>query len=224
MGRRIKLVVAWGLLGIVGTFAILFVAMELVGAMVPVYLPSLSVQTGSWNEYASAQGTWTMDNDELAAPLQSTNIVCRRYNMTCTAAQAEISSNMLHSELYDYEVMQWDNDVIIFKNTSSDCVDYTYTINRVNERVIATRTTKKTQSDGCLVDISPKPINLTLTDGFKVYWQLYEEGQTKVFPAGWMAFAAWWIFIGWRLLKGWRTSIPTLNSAPLSQRVLLESP
>jgi hypothetical protein len=220
VGKRIIRAFGWVLSGCIGSIVIFVVAAAFVQTMVPVSLPMLTVSTRGWGEYVSARGTWTMDNDKPAFPLQTSEITCRRYNMTCISAQAEVFRDMLNVELYDYEVTRWDSDVILFKNTSSNCVDYTYTINRVNQRVIGTRTTKKTKEDGCLADISTKPINLTLTDGFKVYWQLHEEAQAKVFPFGWMAFAVWWVFVCLRIWNGGRASASSLHRALASPRTV----
>ena len=159
MVKRFIRTFGWGLLGLIGSVIIFLIAAAFTESMVPAKLRLLSVSTGLWKDYVSARGTWTMDNEKPASPLQTTQIECRRYDMTCMSADAEIAfGDTLNVELTNYNVVRWDDEVIIFKSTSATCVDYTYMINRANERVIGTRTTKST-ADICSA-ASPQPIHL----------------------------------------------------------------
>src|SRR4051812_31983403 len=195
MGKRLFGTFGWGLLGLIGSIIIFLIAAAVTQSMVPVKLPTLSISTSAWSDYAFARGTWTMDNEKPAFPLQTTDIRCYRHDMTCTSAHAEIAfGDTLNAELTNYDVTRWDDEVITFKSTSATCADYTYTINRMNERVIGTRTTKGTE-ETCR-NTSKQPIHLTLTDGFKVWSRLYDGARTKVDPFMWMALAGWWTFAG----------------------------
>jgi hypothetical protein len=200
--KRVLRSAGWLLIGWTGTALIFTAAYAVVGSVVPVSLQPGSTWMGSWDEYVHTRGTWTMENETLASPLQTTEIFCDRQQMQCTEAQAEVFGGMLSSQLIEYQITRWDSNVITFANTSSTCVDYNYTLDRASQRLIGVRTTKK--STTCPLPISDKSITLTLADGFSVWRRVQDEAAAKVHPFMWVGLALWWVFIGWKALQQWR--------------------
>lgn len=204
MIKRLVQVFGWVLVGCAGSIGLLLVVIGVAGIMVPVGLPAGSVSTGSWDNYVAARGTWVMENDRSASPVQTTQIFCHRMTMDCRVAQAEVGSGgMLYVEAHNYSVDRWDGDIITFRDTTAVCVDYAYTVSRVNQRVIGIRTTKKV-TDLCS-SVSKEPINLTLADGYKVEQQLRDEALAQVYPFMWMGLALLWAFVVFRVWRAWRS-------------------
>ena len=87
-------------LGLAGTIAIFTVSVQIVNSAVPVNLPvGPHVYTSLWDErYVSASGTWVIDNDRHAFPLNTSEITCRRPDSFCTATTARIDYNTLTLE------------------------------------------------------------------------------------------------------------------------------
>lgn len=64
-----------------------------------------------------AEGTWVLDNEKLAYPLNVTKITCYKEISTCIEARAEImsggDSDSLLLNTYDFPITKWDNYEII---------------------------------------------------------------------------------------------------------------
>src|SRR5687767_15102947 len=95
MTRRRTLLVVVGVFSAFG----LWIALGIVGALVvtsrvPVKLPSFSISDSATflkYRFVMARGTWTLESDAQAFPLQTTKIQCDRDSLTCTVATAEVS-------------------------------------------------------------------------------------------------------------------------------------
>ena len=121
--------------GLIGTVVILLAGFSIVNSLTPIKLPvGPHVYVDAWDRgFVSATGTWTMENDRPAFPVQTSNIRCYRDDKSCTAAQAEIAfGDTLHLETYNYDITKWDNTTILFR-TDAACVEYIYTIDRANK-------------------------------------------------------------------------------------------
>jgi hypothetical protein len=204
---RIIKAIGWAILflsiGLMGSLAILIGATFLIGTQSPISLPSgVFVYTDAWDRgYVYASGTWTMENSRQAFPVQTSKIRCIREEKSCTNAQAEIAfRKMLHLETYNYDITKWDNTTILFR-TATDCVEYVYTVDRSNKRLVGTRTKKANTGTDCTM-IEDKPLRLTLVDGFDVWKGLNQEVEATYFPFMWMAVAAWWPLLAWMMF--WR--------------------
>ncbi len=148
MLRRIGLLVGWFTAGLVGSIMAFLAAAVTAGSSVPVQLPALQVFTSTWDQYVFAKGTWVMDNDRQASPLQTSEITCRRALMECTGIQADLLFGMLNLHGETYQVTRWDADALSFR-ISNTCVDYVYTIDRASQRVIGLRTKSATPTAPC---------------------------------------------------------------------------
>lgn len=189
------------IVGLAGTAAIGYVADSFIESKTGVRLPSgPSVLTDAWDRgYVSAEGTFTIDNDRQAFPIQTTKIRCHRDEKSCTAAKAEISFlRFLDLQLTTHPISLWSNTTILFTEDAM-CVQYVYSIDRVNKRVVGTRT-KKQNVAGCEI-FQSTPLTLSLVDGFAVWMRVNQEAVAKVSPFMWSGMATWWlllIFVLWR--------------------------
>jgi hypothetical protein len=92
MLMKIGRVIAWLLIGITTSIAIVWAAGAYVAVQVPVK-PSGggTVYTDAWDRgYVSADGTWVIENERSASPIQVTDIACYREDNQCQLATAEL--------------------------------------------------------------------------------------------------------------------------------------
>ncbi len=154
------------------TFKKLMDDMEATEAL-PVGLPSLSVYVDMWNDFASAQGTWVISNEKQAFPLQTTKITCYRESNSCIETTAVImlgKSLTLDSNFIGVE--RWDNFEIVTKPYDYLCTRYVIRINKAQKTVTAIRSTLNSKE--VCEGVEGKEMHLTLSDGFKVWWELEE--------------------------------------------------
>lgn len=194
----------WVFTGLGASIVIFLAAFLRISSAVPVALPSMSVSIFSWNSgYVIAQGTWTIDDDRQAFPLQTSKIICDRDRRTCTNTQAEISfGDTLWLEVFHYDIVKWDDSTLIFKSDHR-CLEYIYTISRANERVIGTRINKR-QTDQeiaeCLA-FNNRPLHLTLKDGGVVTRGIINEEWNKMSTYIWVALGLLWAFIIYKSMR-----------------------
>ena len=204
MVKSIGRSILWILVGLVGSVGILIAAMGLyVKSQVPVSLRSGgTVYVGMWDEgYVAASGTWKIENQKQAFPLQYTEMKCRRSENFCTSATAEIGFyDTLTVDTNYYGIAKWTADTIIITSSAS-CVDYTYTISRSSQRVIGTRNPKATTNEACPSGVGKEVLQLSLADGAKVQSELEQEVRNRAQPYMWVALVGWWLVIGSRLIR-----------------------
>lgn len=195
MIRRVLRVVGWLLIGLAGTVGIVCafaIAHALLGP--PVMLPSGGVNVKYWDQGAVfASGTWVIEGDKGGVPFQTSKIMCRR-GESCTSVSAEIGAGMLNAEHDVMNIARWTPDIVVF-TTDTICVSYTYTISRVDQRVIGTRDTKAdAPTDSCSI-VEKRSLQLSLMDGFVVWTKIETEARYKIYPFFWGALAVMWIFV-----------------------------
>lgn len=151
----------------------------------PVTLPSLHIFLDSWSQgYVSAKGTWVLTNEKMGLPEQSSDIRCVRDTRTCTEATAIVSgkgsNRSLSVDIDSYEIERWDEYEIVTKpkETGFGCARYLRRFNRVQKSVTGLRSTIST--GGACQGVEAKELNMTLSDGFKVYWELNKNAK-KIF-------------------------------------------
>lgn len=179
--------------GLAGTIAIIVIGAS--GMEAQVGIPSqLIVSTEFWERgYVFARGTFTIDNERSAFPLQVSEIECRREEKSCIEARAEIiGGGLLNVELEKREISLWNDSTILYRDDAR-CAQYVYTFDRANKRVIGTRT-KKQNVSGC-ESIDSKPLTLSLVNGFDVWQRLNNEARARVSPFMWGGTAAWWVVL-----------------------------
>ncbi|WNJ90075.1 hypothetical protein [Bosea sp. 685] len=203
MFRVLPRVFGWLLVGFAGTVAVFSTMFVYVGTQVPVNIRmGGKVSDNSWDAgLVSASGTWVIENEKQAFPLQYTELRCFRAESACRSATAEVSfGGTLTVDMDYYEVARWTNDTIIF-TTSAQCVSYTYTISRASARIVGIRTPKKTTDDTCLQSMGKDTLQLSLKDGFRVQMALEEAARGRAQPFVWTALAILWMFV---LPRVWR--------------------
>lgn len=199
---RIAKKAGWVLLGIIGSIGIVAIWLTSMTLYVPVKIRSgYGVHTNQWDQgYVSASGTWVIENDRQAFPVQYSELTCILSEKQCQSATAEIMfGNMLSVDRQIYSVERWTDDTVIFTASSALCVDYTYTISRANQRVVGTRTRKKNPGPSCFS--GSETLQLSLVDGFKVTQQLEKEASSNTQPFMWATLVAFWVFIGFRVFR-----------------------
>lgn len=173
--RKALRIIGWLFAGLAASIAVLLGYVGLIEAKIPVSLPSLSVSARMWDDgYVFATGTWVAENNSLAFPFSTTEIRCLKRTMTCHSAESSISGGgMLSADYTAYDITKWDNTTLVYTNDAR-CVSYTYTVDRLNERMIATRRTKNPAPDGCDL-VEKNAINLSLADGFRTVQRMRQD-------------------------------------------------
>jgi len=151
----------------------------------PAYLPRLFIFLDLWKSgYVSGKGTWVLTNEKMGLPEQTTHIECHRDQRICIEVTAILTgkgrnkSVSVDIELYDIE--RWDDHEVVTKprETGAGCVRYVRKFNRVQKSVTGLRSTISTEGPCKMVDV--KEMHMSLSDGFKVYWELYQKSKKKI--------------------------------------------
>jgi len=146
----------------------------------PVNLPRLFVFLDLWQSgYVSAKGTWILTGEKMGLPEQTTHIQCFRDRRVCIEATALIEGSgknrLLTLDSDEYEIERWDDYEIVTKPKQFGCVRYIRRFNRIQKSVTGLRST--TSTDELCKVVETKELHTTLSDGFKVYWELYENSK-----------------------------------------------
>jgi Putative peptidoglycan binding domain len=148
----------------------------------PTNLPHLFVFLDFWQDgFVSAKGTWTLTNEKMAWPEQTTHIECHRDKQICVEATAlltgEGGKKTVSVDIDNYAIERWDEHEIVTKpkETGFGCVRYLRRFNRVQKSVTGLRSTIKT-GEQCK-GVEAKEMHITLTDGFQVYWELHQNSK-----------------------------------------------
>jgi hypothetical protein len=73
------------------------------------------VTTRSWDRgFVTAEGTWTIDGEKHAYPINMSSILCYKDDRYCYSSTAKLSDNYLVAELYLYEITKWDDATLEF--------------------------------------------------------------------------------------------------------------
>jgi len=134
---------------------------------VPVSLPPL-LSISESRGFVFATGTWTIEGDRPAFPLQTSRIECYQPEKKCRMATAEIGiGEMLHVETYEYPVVEWNATSVVFVEDAPICVRYEYTINWATQTASGIRTSKNISAPAC--DVFRAELRLSLKNGFDVW-------------------------------------------------------
>jgi len=156
--KMLRKIVLFG--GICIAVAILYVKL---GTSSPVSLPSYSFTDGG--NFIIAKGSWLSDT-KLSDQAQTVQIHCQQewgYCIETIASIGHAGGNMLTIWTEFWRIKEWGEDKISFReNNSAMCVNYNYSIDRKNQTITSTRTTKLPKI-GC-EEISEAPIFSHLGD------------------------------------------------------------
>lgn len=174
MKRKLLL---WGgiiVCGIALWIGTIVLAISITHLRVPVNLPGMLVYATPG--YAVATGTWIIEGDRMANPLQTTKITCRKETMLCDSSTAEISDRRMMLNADRYEISEWTKTHVVFSDDSPLCVSYIYTLNWATKSVTGVRTKKKSlppNTTDC--NTLQSELRLTMKDGFRVSGELERE-------------------------------------------------
>ena len=136
---------------LIGAFLLWILVALLAGTVaqlrVPVNLSSISEVRYVSDGFVRASGTWVIEGEAQAFPLQTTEIWCERDIKRCTSATAQVMSGeqmLVHLDFFD--VVAWEKTRVVFSNDSPGCVDYIHTIDLVTKTATALRRKKLDQS------------------------------------------------------------------------------
>lgn len=154
---------------------IVMIASAVVQDRVPVSLSPSKLVYGMQDSYAVASGTWVLENDEQAFPLQTTQIRCEKELKRCTAGTAMVMlGRQLTVDVTFYDIIAWDKSRVVFTDDSPRCVSYVYTIDLVTKVANGVRSKKKgaTSAECAAYD---KELRLNLQDGFHEAYALQQK-------------------------------------------------
>jgi hypothetical protein len=174
----------------------LFLSILYIKSEVPVGPHGLHVNTNAWERgTVFLNGTWVIDNDKPAFPLQVSEIICRLDGKTCVESRAEIFGTTLMVHQDTYEIIRWDQHTLIYADDSAECMHYVYTVSRDTKQASGLRSIKPGMESTC-GDVT-KELKLRLTDGFKVYWAMQQEA--RPLALGTTALAIILLWAGFRI-------------------------
>ena len=137
-----------------------------------------------WDDgYFHAKGTFknnsaAEDGDELVP--QVDDIECLRRTNTCTIAIADVFDHFLNLDVERYDVTSWDDKQITFSDDGGICASASYSIDRasqsfnlmVRKKAVIPDYAQKSRLHPC---DNLKDKNITLADGFPIYWHLRQR-------------------------------------------------
>lgn len=153
----------------------------------PVYLPntgkeiSVTISGG----YAQVEGTWVIEGDKIAWPINHNIIRCDRDRRECVTFSTTLdvpsmdSSNdayNLHASINTASIVRWSNDEIVME-TGSDCRSVLTTINARNNEVFEIVRNKGGDCSAGIVALPKleKPRISRLVPGWKLSWDFWQE-------------------------------------------------
>jgi hypothetical protein len=141
---------------------------------VPVNLPVWDSVSALGDSHAVAKGTWVIESQQQAFPLQTTDIQCEKELRRCTMATATVmSGDQLNLNVDFYEVISWDKSRIVFVNETPLCVRYIYTIDLATKATNAIRSKRASKGADCAA--IDQELRLSLKNGFHEGLKLQEE-------------------------------------------------
>lgn len=135
---KIKTISLKILLVLVVWIIFIIITMTVVKLRVPVNLPLFDLTLEE--ELVTARGTWVIEGDKQAFPMQTTKLWCEKESHSCFSARAEIGfGDQLYVEMDHYPITEWSNSQIIFIDNTPSCVSYIFTIDLHTKSVTAIR-------------------------------------------------------------------------------------
>ena len=133
------------LLTVVGLLGISAIHFAEIHQRVPVnLLGDGTVSVNSWdNGFVDARGTWVIDGERSAAPLNTSEINCFRDKQRCYVAYSEVSKGgWLNAELGLFDIKRWDNSTLEYGGEAL-CATSTYVIDRATQKLVGRRLKKR---------------------------------------------------------------------------------
>ncbi len=195
-GSKIKIGAKWAglaFLVLIGWCAVMVAYFGIYGAFednaVPVGFGSTKEFSASlWDQgYFHAKGTYKNnsaieDGDEMVP--QVDDITCVKQTNTCTIAVADVFDHFLNVDVTNYDIELWNEKQITFSEDSAVCATSNFTVDRGSESFNLMVRKKAAIPDYAQNSMlhpcdNLKDKNITLADGFPVYWHLRERFEQR---------------------------------------------
>ena len=150
-----------------------------------IYLPPKTVLFDDWDRgNVFIQGTWTMSNEEMAWPVQTSRISCFRNRGECVESQAELIAGLTALDVNTnfFEIERWDKYEIVTKPSDSLCVRSVIRFNRTQKSVTAVDSV--ISKEGLCAKLAAKDFTSTIEDGVVIHLKLEkarEQTQERIF-------------------------------------------
>jgi len=179
-------------------FSVIFLGSAVVDSRVPVSMP-LQFQNADLLRkmaqlgYAGVKGTWTIEGQKSAFPIQTSEIDCLRDDRVCRAATATIGTGfgppVLMVDQDSYAIANWTQDQIVFTDDQPTCASYRYTIDLVTGRTSGVRERKKSSDPNCIK--LEERLVLNLSNGSELTQKLRSEAEPLFLKLALLPFAIW---------------------------------
>jgi hypothetical protein len=149
--------------------------------IMPVYLPG-SGETKIYGSetYVSVDGTWKIEGENIAWPINTSKIRCWKGDQVCFVIDLQlatplkdssITTTSLNSNLETYKITKWDAREVVAEQ-SGDCRATTMTLNRVNNEVFQIT---RNIAQGCAVLGQLSSPRITrLVSGWQISWDYWK--------------------------------------------------
>jgi hypothetical protein len=170
------------LLVVVAIFVLWVVAVALSSLVVASRVPVSLTPTFSVNQFGgdvAAQGTWVIEGQQQAFPLQTSKVHCSAAAKVCRSATASVGyGDQLRVDMDVYDIVEWGQSRIVYVDEAPACTHYVYTIDLLTKTVhgIRHRREKPTFGDQSCEEFD-KELRLSLKDGFGVWWSLRQTAE-----------------------------------------------
>ena len=162
----------------------------------PIYA-STYTNVSRFEDYSvTATGTWIIENDQIAYPVNTAEIQCYKERKTCQLIQASVvvpsldssdNSFSLTLDTQTYEIISWtENEVVSRPFRTDQCRSTVLTINTAAKEVY--EITRNNNQEGCkfgdLLELPPleQPQVARLAEGFEItyaYWKERKDSHNK---------------------------------------------
>jgi len=148
---------------------------------------------GKYPGYVSAEGSWILDGEEIAFPINLSKVICKQETKTCLVISADVwtppfdegddASQLSLDEEY-YEIISWGKTEVVSQNEGR-CRKTIMTINTNSKEVIQVTHNNETEmcdmgtADLFKVPKLKKPRIARLVPGFKVSYAYWKERKKK---------------------------------------------
>ena len=142
------------------------------------YLPPLAIMIDDWDiGYVKVEGTWVIEQDQMAFPMQTSQIQCDRASKECVSGTARWTGKNLTSNIEKYVIETWNTHEIVMVSKDDQCVRSTMRVLKAQTSVTASQI--KIDGNGFCKEITPE-LRLRLEDGMKVHKQLSNEREEQI--------------------------------------------
>ncbi len=141
-----------------------------------------------FDDHASVTGTWTLEDEQIAFPINVSTITCRKSEGYCTVSQAELDipafdggddAYSLHLTTQDYDIINWTNSEIIAQR-ERECRVSTISLNsNTNEVFEFTRNNNSTNCGSFSLPQLDKPRIARLAPGFDLAANWWKERKKR---------------------------------------------